>query len=123
MKKYLLLICGVGLLLTSCGIASDPYTNQNQLQTQVVLSQKNYRVVREVEGESEARHYVVGLLGGLSKKALRSSAMNEMIKNANLQGSQAIINAHVQSVNICVVGFLYVKHKAIARGTVIEFTE
>ncbi len=28
-----------------------------------------------------------------------------------------------KSINICVVGFLYVKHKAIARGTVIEFTE
>ena len=98
MKKVLLgCVAALSLLVTSCGFSREATTNQNQIQTQVVLSQKNYRIVKSVTGESK-QTYFLGF-GGLSKKSLRESAMSDMMKNAGLKGSQAIINTHVQFKN------------------------
>ncbi len=107
----------LGMLMTSCGISQDATSNLNQIQTSVVLSQKNYRVVKTVSGESK-QMYVLGF-GGLSKKSLKESAMSDMMKNADLKDSQAIINANVQFKNQ--LYWLWGKRKAIANGTVIEF--
>lgn len=119
--KKLLLICTAALALftTSCGISREATSNQNQIQTQVVLNQKNYKVVKNVCGESK-QTYVFGI-GGLSKKSLSESAMSEMMKNADLKESQAIINTNVQFKNQFYL--LWGKTKAIANGTVIEFTK
>ena len=46
--------------------------------------------------------------------------MSEMYKNANIKGSQAIINANVQYKASTVLG-VYSKVTAIANGTIIEF--
>lgn len=120
MKKVLLsCVAALSLLLTSCGVAWEATGNQNQIQTQVVLSQKNYRIVKTVSGESK-QTYVLGI-GGLSKKSLSESAMSDMMKNADLQESQAIINTNVQYKNQFY--FLWCTKQAIANGTVIEFIE
>ncbi len=106
--------------LSSCGISEEATTSVSELQTQVVLSKKNYRVVREVTGES-TQHYVI-FIGGISKRALRSSAVSDMMNNANLMGSEAIVNVHVQYKSATAIG-LWGMRRAIAHGTVIEFTE
>ena len=120
MKKVLLSCVAVlSLLLTSCGVAWEATNNQNQIQTQVVLSQKHYRIVKTISGESK-QTYVLGI-GGLSKKSLSESAMSDMMKNANLQEPQATINTNVQYKNQFY--FLWCTKHAIANGTVIEFIE
>lgn len=115
MRKSLFIgVIAFGALLSSCSVSQELTSNQNQIQTSVVLSQKNYRVVETVTGESK-QCYVLGI-GGLSKK----SVMSEMLKKANLKGeSRAIINTNVQFKESFYL--LWFKLKAIATGTVIEF--
>ena len=119
MRKSLFIgVIAFGALLSSCSVSRELTRNQNQIQTSVVLSQKNYKVVETVTGESK-QCYVLGV-GGLSKKSLRESAMNEMLRKANLEGeSRAIINANVHFKRSFYL--LWFKLKAIATGTVIEF--
>lgn len=117
-KSLFIAVIAFGALLSSCSVSRELTSNQNQIQTSIVLSQKNYRVVETVTGESK-QCCVLGI-GGLSEKSLRESAMSEMLKKANLKGeSRAIINTNVQLKKSFYL--LWFKVKAIATGTVIEF--
>lgn len=120
MKKLLLggAMC-LALLCTSCGISRQAANNVNSVQTEVVLAKKNYKVIGTVYGES-TQNYVLGI-GGMSKKSMSDAAIAEMYRNANLTGSQAIINTNVSYKNKMII--LYTQAKCIASGTVIEFTE
>ena len=108
-----MLVATMGLLVSSCGVHQEATSNFNQLQTQVVLDKANYDVVGTDTGEC-TQVYILGI-GGLSKKS-----MSEMYKNANIKGSQAIINANVQYKASTILG-VYSKVTAIANGTIIEF--
>ena len=122
MKKIFLfgVVAAISLLMTGCGFSKEAVSNQNQNQTSVVLIKNNYTIVKSVRGES-TQTYVFGLIGGLSKKSLKESAMSEMVKNANLKGSQAIINVNVQYKNT--ISPIITQTTAIATGTIIEFTK
>lgn len=105
------------LLLASCGVSQNLTTNANLNQTNVVLSQKNFHVVKNVKADVSAT-YVFGI-GGLSKKALHNNAVAELTKAANLTGSQALVNVTVKNSSKMV---LFVgKVTCYAEGTVIEF--
>lgn len=121
MKKTL--ICAVAsacMLLSSCGLSREATSNQNLTQTEVILAKNNYKVLGAVTGESK-QNYWFGI-GGLSKKSLGQSAMSEMYKNADLDGkSRAVINVNVAYKNKSIL--IHNQAKAIATGTLIEFTE
>lgn len=119
--KSLCVIAVCAAALTSCGLGVNLTSNQNSLQTNVVLSKNNYKVVKTISGEETAT-YVLGI-GGLSGKALKDNATANMIKNASLDGkAQAIVNTQV-SVKTAFVTPLYIKRIATAQAQVIEFTE
>ncbi len=120
MKKLLLgsVLCLI-LLCTSCGFSREATSNLNSVQTEVVLAKKNYRVIGTVYGES-SQNYVFGI-GGLSKKSMKDAAVAEMYRNANLTGSQAIINTNVSYKNKLIL--IYTQSTCIASGTVIEFID
>ena len=86
-------------------------------QTNVVLSQKNFHVVKTVEAEVSAT-YVLGI-GGLSKKALKDNALAELTKNANLTGAQALVNVALHVSLQDYVVFRKVTYQA--KGTIVEF--
>ena len=111
--------CFVAVIFASCaGINTTPYSH-NMPETKLILKEANYKIVGQVEGEWSAT-YIFGI-GGLSKKSLTNNAISEMYKNANLTGSQQIINiTTTTSVEQWVV---YTKMRAIARGYIIEFEE
>ena len=114
MKKLLVFALVLGsLLFTSCAAHMLSVSHNN-------LSQKNFKVVGQVQGEATAT-YILGI-GGLSKKALNANAIAEMYENANLTGSQTIINVYVKKTVGGVMPF-YTKNTNIATGTIIEFTE
>ena len=104
------------LLLASCGISQNLTTNANLNQTNVVLSQKNFHVVKTVQAEVTATYVF-----GMSKKALYSNAVAELTKNANLTGSQALVNVTVKNSAKSIL--CYNKITYHAEGTVIEFDE
>ena len=120
MKKILVMcIACIALLCTSCGISRQATSNQNLSQTEVVLAKKNYKIIGTVTGES-TQNYWFGL-GGLSKQSLTDAAIAEMYRNANLTGSQAIINTTVSYKNKMIL--VYTGAVCLAQGTIIEFTD
>ena len=122
MKRLLIVasFCLAVLSVSGCGVSNGLTFNQNQLQTNVVLSQNNFIVVKNVSGEASAT-YIIGI-GGYKAAETKASAMNQMIQNANLSGSQAIVNASVSMHEKTDLG-IYTKVTAYATGTVIEFYE
>lgn len=106
------------MLVSSCGVSSDLVFNQNQMQTNVVLSQNNFIVVKTVTGEASASYFFG--IGGWACAEARASAMNQLLMNAELSGSQAIVNTTVSLHEQTVLG-VYTKVTAFATGTVVEF--
>lgn len=118
LSKVVMAVAAV-LLFASCGINANLTTNHNLNQTNVVLSQKNFHVVKTVEAEVSAT-YVFGI-GGLSPKALHDNAVAELTKKAALTGSQALVNVTLHTSGKLLLCFGKVTY--YAEGTVIEFDE
>lgn len=120
MKKLLIISIGFMFLLTSFAVHSGLTTNANLHTTEVVLSQRNFKVVESVSGESQALYFLG--IGGLSKQAMISEALAKMLSNANIVGgAKAIINETVEIKNsIFPIIRLY---KVTISGHIIEFTE
>ena len=83
----------------------------------MVLDKANFTVIGTVSGSAKAS-YILGI-GGLSQKSLKGNAVTEMYENANLTGSQAIINVvFKQRVSNVLI---YSEIEYTASGTIIEF--
>lgn len=108
------------MFLTSCAAHNGLTSNSNNHSTEVVLSKKNFKVLKSVSGDASVT-YVLGI-GGLSKKALIAEARVKMLKQAELEGSaKAIIN---ETVEIKGSYFPFVGKKLVTvSAQVIEFTE
>lgn len=119
-KSILACAACLALLTTSCGVHSEATSNRNLTQTEVVLSRNNYKIVGMASGES-CQNYILGI-GGLSPKSLGESALSDMYRTAGLKGSQVIINTNVCYKKAIYLG-VYIKAKAIATGTIIEFID
>ncbi len=104
---------------TSCRVHDGLTRNENQHQTQVVLSEKNYRIVKYVEGDANARYYF-GIGGGRSKRGLVARARENMLKNAGLIGkSRAVINETVETQYKQI--FFVTDIRCIVSAYVVEF--
>ena len=81
MKKVRFLFVGIvmAVLTGFAGLNTTPYSH-NLVETKLILSEPNYRIVKEVSGEWTAT-YVFGI-GSLSRKSLETNAIGEMYKNA-----------------------------------------
>ncbi len=102
--------------LTGCGTSLT--VSNNLTQTQVVLSEKNFKVVGQAYGESSAT-YICGI-GGLSQKALRANAIDQMSRNANLKGAQTLTNVTTH-ISVKMITPFYVKMTCSATANVVEF--
>ena len=107
------------LALSSCATSGSYMNNRNINQTNVVLSEANYKIVGTCEGHAKSR-YIFGI-GGMSKKSMRQNAVSDMIKNANLNGSQALININYSEKRKYVP--FYGMRSIRAEGTIIEFVK
>lgn len=107
------------ILSTSCRVHDGLTRNENQHQTQVVLSEKNYRIIKYVEGDAYARYYF-GIGGGKSNRGLVALAREHMLKNAGLIGkSRAVINETVETQYKQI--FFVTDVRYIVSGYVVEF--
>lgn len=115
MKRFKLLMAMLVsvVLFAGCSATSNLTQNVNLTQTNVVL----LRIVKNVSSEVSAT-YVFGI-GGMSYKALRENAVANLTKEANLTGSQALINVTVESTTQ--FALIWTKTTFKAYGTVIEF--
>lgn len=106
------------IILNGCALHNGLTTNVNSHQTDVVLSQKNYKIIKYVEGDAKAK-YILGI-GGLNNKGLIAEARQKMLKNAGLIGkSRAVINetVEVQTKQI----LIYTEFRYIVSAYIVEF--
>lgn len=104
-------------LLCSCSAHLYKTSNHNISETQVVLDKANFTVIGTVSGSASAS-YILGI-GGLSQESLKGNAVTKMYENANLTGSQAIINVTFKQrvSNI----LIYSEVEYTASGSIVEF--
>ena len=119
MKRLIILVVA-SLFLGGCATHLYNTDNHNISETQVVLSENNFKVVGIANG-SATKTTVFGI-GGLSAKSLKGNALADMYKNANLTGSQAIINITFKT---SVAGYapIYTRTEYTASGVIIEFID
>lgn len=125
MKKISILLV-VALIATSCAVGTyHPYAQNNfGAQSTVVLDKANFRVVRDVEAIVDVNNT------NLSRADVASSAYGELLRKAQLTGSQVLINVVIEEVRRESAGFFRllfgmpkrVQHVA-ARATIIEFLD
>lgn len=125
MRKVSILLV-VALIATSCAVGTyHPYARNNfGAQSTVVLDKANFRVVRDVEAIVDVNNT------NLSRADVASSAYGELLRKAQLTGSQVLINVVIEEVrrestNIFRLLFGFpkrVQHVA-ARATIIEFLD
>ncbi len=125
MKKVLYLMLVI-VLASSCATGYYAPRNVNQFgtQTQVVLSEANFRIVRNLEVVIDVNNT------DLRRADVEKSAYAELLRAANLTGTQALINVVIEEVRRESPYFFpmlfgvrtskVVQHVA-ARGTIIEF--
>ncbi len=106
MKKLLLML--VLAILSACTTQMESFYTHNEFQTNVVLSEANFVVIKNVVAVT-SRCFNSGIA--------RNAAIEELFKKADLKGSQAIANITVSQSEgtFC--------DKAKAFGTVIEFID
>lgn len=120
MKKILMLVAST-LMLASCATGVYFPGNSNfGLTTNVVLSQANYRIVRNLDVTIEINNT------NLKRRDVEKSAYAELLRQANLTGSQALSNVIVEEVRrikMNMVGFHKYQQYVSAHATVIEFLQ
>lgn len=119
-RIYLATVLLLVLFVTSsCKYHLGLTHNENHHQTQVVLDEKNYTIVKYVEGDATAR-YLFGVGGGASKRGIIARARENMLRNAGLLGkSRAVINETVELRTKQFLVFTEVRY--IVSGYIVEF--
>lgn len=126
MRKLSVLLV-VAIIAASCAVGTyHPYARNNfGAQSTVVLDKANFRVVRDVEAIVDVNNT------NLSRADVASSAYGELLRKAQLTGSQVLINVVIEEVRRETGGFFRwlfgippkrVQHVA-ARATIIEFLD
>ncbi|MDH5396617.1 MAG: hypothetical protein OEX02_00615 [Cyclobacteriaceae bacterium] len=106
-------------LLGSCGVNAALMVNHNTNNTQVHLSENNYRVLEKVSGSDDVTYVLI--FGGLNKKQLYQNAYAEMVEKANLTGgSRALVNIVTEEHAGGVPPF-YIKRTITVSAHVVEF--
>ena len=119
MKKinYFFTLLFVACVVSSCSIGSYvPSTlNIGGVSTQVVLSQANFRVVRNIETVVDINNY------NLRRADVEKSAFAELTRKYPLTGSQAYINVVLEEVRR--ESYTSLKQHVAIRATIIEFLQ
>lgn len=127
MKKISIVavIVVAAVAFTSCASSGKYFSNAvnvNGGQTQVVLSQANYKIVKNV-----STTVLFTQSFKFNSKQLYQSAYNKLREEANLKGSQALVNVTLEEINRESYNLMGIPTKSkqaiLVSGTVIEFTK
>lgn len=121
MKKHVfVLLVAATMLLSGCATGGYVFhsENSNMTQTQVVLKENNFRVVKTVKSLYLYKENVFWQT--FRKRQLFESAYSKFLEEAGLTGSQVVINVNIEETNRDKSSS---KTKGIMiTGVVIEFT-
>lgn len=119
-KVFLVFSAAAALTLSSCstGRYINTSTNVNMTQTQVILSEANFRVVKTVKATASyyEKYYQ------FHEEQLKQSAYAALLEKADMTGAQALVNVTFERIDRA-SGFFFPKYESsvIASGVVIEF--
>ena len=120
MKKISMMLLVAVFMLGMVSCSTGRYLNNSVngmgTQTQVVLSNANFKIVKTVQTTVVYKSSLK-----FTEDQLKQSAYAALLKEANLQGSQALVNVTME--NIVRAGFIKVDNAILVTGTVIEFTK
>ena len=125
MRKFGILMV-VALIAASCSVGTYyPYAQNNfGAQSTVVLEEANFRVVRDVEAIINVDNT------NLSRADVANSAYGELLRKAQLTGSQVLINVVIEEVRResgglfrLLLGVPKRVQYVAARATIIEFLD
>lgn len=120
-KYYFFALAIIAILLSSCEVGRYVPRSVNVFgaQTQVVLSQANFRIVRDVELVVEVNN------DHIKRSEAEKSAFTELMRKYPLVGSQVYINVVMEEVrreeNTANGGLSNLKRYISVRATIIEF--
>lgn len=120
-KYYFFTLAIIAILLSSCEVGRYVPRSINVFgaQTQVVLSQANFRIVRDVELVVEVNN------DHIKRSEAEKSAFTELMRKYPLVGSQVYINVVMEEVrreeNTANGGLSNLKQYISVRATIIEF--
>ena len=124
--KKLLITFSILLLVNNCGFMPEGYLGHST-NTQVILSEANYKIINSVRGEATAT-FILGV--GPFNDRLYSRAKRDMLENANLAGggnkSRALINITTdEQIKYFLFGYfpLWFSKTVYMSADVIEFKE
>ena len=125
-RKFTLAVIALAMIiLSSCASTGKYYskaTNTFETQTQVVLSEANFRVVKNVKTV-----ILYNQKYKFDKNQLFQSAYNALREEAGLVGAQTLINVTIEEIDhtqYSVNGNIKnTKQAILVSGTVIEFTK
>lgn len=120
MKNSLRALAAIVLLtfMSSCGVGYAYVFNHNQNATQVHLAENNFNVVDKVSGSAEVSYVLI--FGGMSKSQLYKNAYEQMVKEAELTGSKALINVLTEE-HVGGIPPFYYKRTITVSANVVEF--
>ena len=120
-KYYFFALAIIAILLSSCEVGRYVPRSVNVFgaQTQVVLSQANFRIVRDVELVVDVNN------DHIKRSEAEKSAFAELMRKYPLVGSQVYINVVMEEVrreeNTANGGLSNLKQYISVRATIIEF--
>lgn len=118
--KILIYQAFIVLFLSSCVGHRGLTRNVNNHETNVVLSQPNYKVIKYVQGESVAKYFLG--IGGYGNKGMIAQARQNMLRNAGLIGkSRAVMNETVEVRTKQLL--LYTEFRYIVSAYIVEFND
>ena len=112
--KFSILVVALVALFSGCSMTNG-YLGHG-VQTQVQLNQANFTILKTVEGEASA-NYFFGI--NLSNQDLIAAAKKDMLKKANLHGSQALVNITTDSKGSQFI--IWGQRKVYISADVVEF--
>lgn len=121
MNLNFLIVAVIAVFMASCstGRYVSNSTNLNLNQTQVVLSEANFKVVKTVQ-----TYVVYKNTMKFDPEQLKQSAYAALLREADLKGAQTIINVTMEQVErVSSFGFTVQQTESaiLVTGTVIEF--
>jgi len=115
-KSLSVVLIGLAIAVMGAGCSSTTGLIGHGIGAAVQLDKANFDVIKSVTGEAKA-DYLFGI--GLSSPDLLGSAKRNMLAQAELTGSQAVVNV---TIDIKVTEFIiWSQKKVFISGEVVQF--
>jgi hypothetical protein len=123
MKTKIKIISGLFILtiLSSCGYNHTNVFNHNQNNTQVELSQNNFKVIGQVKGSAEVNYVLI--FGGRKKQELYNAAYSEMLEKANIEGKAMVLTNIITEQHVGGIPPFFYTRTLTVKANVVEFTK